>query len=154
MSADQGEAGTVTAIEESGFDFDRYPGWDAAVLNATFAASYVDLPAGFAIDDDTVQDAAVRDCMMAAAAFLRQWPDATAEAIAIHLRRSGFADVPEPDQRALAAWKVFAFTLSVLDDLDKPEASPPPEPAPPWPGERALKAEPGPFDPAGLSPRS
>jgi hypothetical protein len=57
-----------------------------------------------------------------AIAFLRQWPDGTPAAIAIHLRRAGFSQVPEPGPREAVAWKVFAFTLAELDRLDREEA--------------------------------
>jgi hypothetical protein len=63
--------------------------------------------------------------------------------------------VPEPGPRELAAWKVFAFTLEVLDDVDRQEEAAKPKPAAPapvFPGERSFKPEPGPFDPVGLTP--
>lgn len=61
---------------------------------------------------------------LCAAAFLRR--DAAAlvqpETLAIHLRRSGFADMPAATGRAAVAWKVFAFALAELDALDRAEA--------------------------------
>jgi hypothetical protein len=58
-----------------------------------------------------------------AAAFLRKWPDnVNPDAIVIHLRRSGFSQVPKPGPRRAIAWKVFAFTLAELDRLDREEA--------------------------------
>src|SRR5690606_4458444 len=41
----------------------------------------------------------------AAAAFLRQWADAAAEALETHLRRSGVPYPAERNARRLAAWK-------------------------------------------------
>lgn len=54
----------------------------------------------------------------AAAAFLRTERTATPAAIVIHLRRLGFADVPEPKGRLEVAWRVFTLTLNALDRLD------------------------------------
>lgn len=61
---------------------------------------------------------------LCAAGFLRR--DAAVlvqpETLAIHLRRSGFADMPAAEGRAAVAWKVFAFALAELDALDRAEA--------------------------------
>jgi hypothetical protein len=93
-----------------------------------------------------------------AAEFLRQWPDGSAEAVTIHVRMKGFPDTPVPGPRELAAWKVFAFTLITLDQVDADEAAAkaaaePAPPAPVFPGERSYQPEPGTFDPTGYSLR-
>lgn len=94
-----------------------------------------------------------------AAAFLRQWPDGTPEAIVIHLQRAGFKDVPQPGRRELAAWKVFAVTLAELDAIDRAEAAE--RKAAEWAstpqqmgfgGEQTFKTQPGPFEPSGFTP--
>lgn len=54
---------------------------------------------------------------MIAAEFFRKWPDSTAEAVVIHLRRRGFKSVTEVDRRISACWAVFAFTLRTLDQV-------------------------------------
>lgn len=41
------------------------------------------------------------------------------ETCVIHLRRSGFADTPAAEGRVATAWKVFGFTLTELDALDR-----------------------------------
>ncbi len=147
--------------------FGNGPNWNDNVLAATMAALHaetIDEPASTELfGASTEEEEKLAFIAHEAAGFLRQWPDATAEAVTIHLRRSGFTDVPEPSPRALAAWKVFAFTLHQLDELDRQQneksaamlaSQDAAGKLAQWPGERALKAEPGPFDPAGLSPRS
>lgn len=75
----------------------------------------VDFDSGFAGLHWSV---AGRKLAMEAAAFLRVHPSASAEAVAIHLRMTGFGHVPEHGRRELVAWSVFAFTLKALDDAD------------------------------------
>lgn len=95
----------------------------------------------------------VDDVLRLAAAFVRTWPDAPAEAIPSHLqRKGGFSDVPIAGKHELAAWRIFAYVLTQLDRLDA-------TPAPPKPAagglqlEQALVPEPGPFEAGGFSVR-
>ncbi len=104
-----------------------------------------------------------RPVMTEAAAFLRQWPDAPADAVVIHLRRKGFRGVPDPGPRELAAWKLLAFTLACLDEVDRQEAEAKAAeeakaaadvPSAGLPLDQALIPQAGPFDASsGFSPR-
>jgi hypothetical protein len=91
------------------------------------------------------------DAFAEAADFLRKHPDAAANALALHLRLKGFPSVPDPGPRELAAWKVFAFALQALDDVDAQLAAAAAGPAADpgtLPLTRAMKPRPGPFDPS------
>ena len=66
----------------------------------------------------------VQAAALCAGAFLRRDTAMLVqpETLVIHLRRSGFPDVPEATGRVAVAWKVFAFALAELDALDRAEA--------------------------------
>ena len=72
--------------------------------------------------DDNSENETVKRAVETAAAFVRNWPNESPEAAGIHLRRSGFKDVPAIGHRERAAWKVFATTLHALDAADKAAA--------------------------------
>lgn len=105
------------------------PEWDSNVLAGTFAASHAYDPrsggafAGFDVDDDAADEHSIHEVMTEAASFVRTWPDVSAEAIVIHLRRAGFRFVPEAGRREKAAWAVFKATIAELDAVDKAEAA-------------------------------
>jgi len=69
-------------------------------------------------DDPLGNKQFTEDAAAKMAAFLRQWPDATPEALVIHMRRKGYPDVREPGPREMAAWRIFAFTLAQLDEAE------------------------------------
>ncbi|MCW5697904.1 MAG: hypothetical protein KIS96_14385 [Bauldia sp.] len=135
--------------------------WEENVLRAAYAAAHV-YPgntsgafAGVNVADDARyggrDEREFRRRMHLAADFVRANPGAPAAAIPIHLKRSGFAGLPDT-ARALAAWSVFAFALAELDRLDREEAEQAAAPAPAWPGKQAFDAPAAPFAPSGFSP--
>lgn len=153
---------------------DDYMGWLMAIADASAAEANVmkaamgaviayakigTIDAAMVFQPDFAGQAKTAAAFRAAAAFLRDYPEASAEAVTIHLQRAGFLNVPRPDRRGLAAWKVFAFTLHQLDAVDAQEAAEraaaeaKPAPAGGLPLDQAFKPEPGAFDPTGFMPR-
>lgn len=59
-----------------------------------------------------------------AAAFLRRNAAMLVqpETLVIHLRRSGFSNLPDAVDRVASAWRIFMWTLAELDRLDKANA--------------------------------
>jgi len=141
--------------------------WADDIVAAVFAGSHCfsadDYWGAFMIMDDhdgplpDGRDQEVYERASCAAEFVRQNPDAPAEAISIHLRLKGYKAVPTSGLLTGAAWRVFAFTLQQRDavrrEVAKQLVQQPAEPAPAWPGDLTMQPQPGAFDAAGFSPR-
>lgn len=90
-----------------------------------------------------------------AARFILAERGAPAESIPIHLALKGLGGARKPDALTVLGWAVFKDVFCrVFDHLDAIEkaaaaAAAVAPPAPAWPGERVMKAEPGPLDAAG-----
>ncbi len=130
LLGDEAAVGQAEACAE----VDHEP-WEPNILAAALAAAHafaagrredsrfvhgVDF-IGFDVNDDTFEESQLRSALQIAATFVRRWPESSAEAIVIHLRRRGFAGVQDPDRRSKTAWSVFIHTLIDLDACDNAE---------------------------------
>lgn len=118
---------------------------------ARYAA--VDIVAGGLVIPDTGKYG--RESASEAARFILAERGAPAESIPIHLALKGLGGARKPDALTVLGWAVFkdvfCRVFDHLDAIEKAEAAAAATaaPAPAWPGERALQAEPGPLDASG-----
>lgn len=93
-----------------------------------------------------------------AADFVIANRDAPAEAIAIHLAMKKIGGTMTPKPVEVSLWNVFKTVFLLVHDalvveLARQAAPAPAEPAPSWPGDRAMQPQAGPFDATGYFAR-
>jgi hypothetical protein len=152
------EAATVSGEQDSTASGQRDPDRVAsmgAFERATFAAAMARHEVEDVLEIDVKTGRYGKSLSLEAARFILAERGAPAESIPIHLALKGLGGSRKPDALTVLGWAVFKDVFTrVFDHLDAIEkaaaaAAAKAPPAPAWPGERALQAEPGPLDATG-----